>query len=109
MGGGADHAKNASSVTIPAAAIPPTTSADAAKRKQDALGDQLHVNVAFWGGVVPGNVKELPGLQRFGVPGCKCFTCHSGVDEFPRSTRADLELAMPVLRELVRRTGESAG
>lgn len=89
-------------VDMPLNSIPPTTSADAAKRKHDALGDQLHVNVAFWGGVVPGNAKELAGLQRFGVPGCKCFTCPSGVDEFPMSTRADLELAMPVLRDLGR-------
>lgn len=89
-------------VDMPLNSIPPTTSADAAERKRDALGDQLHVNVAFWGGVVPGNVEALPGLQRFGVPGCKCFTCHSGVDEFPMSTRADLDAAMPVLRDLGR-------
>lgn len=89
-------------VDMPLNSIPPTTSADAARRKQDALGDQLHVNVAFWGGVVPGNVKDLAGLQGFGVPGCKCFTCPSGVDEFPMSTRADLDVAMPVLRDLGR-------
>ncbi|MBL8936794.1 MAG: allantoinase AllB [Archangium sp.] len=89
-------------VDMPLNSIPPTTSADAAKQKLDALGDQLHVNVAFWGGVVPGNAKDLAGLQRFGVPGCKCFTCESGVDEFPMSRREDLELAMPVLRDLGR-------
>ncbi|MBL8921297.1 MAG: allantoinase AllB [Myxococcaceae bacterium] len=89
-------------VDMPLNSIPPTTSADAAERKLEALADQLHVNVAFWGGVVPGNTKDLPGLQRFGVPGCKCFTCHSGVDEFPMSTRADLDAAMPVLRDLDR-------
>ncbi|MCA2977329.1 MAG: allantoinase AllB [Myxococcaceae bacterium] len=86
-------------VDMPLNSIPPTTSADAAKAKQDALGDQLHVNVAFWGGVVPGNRGELDGLSRFGVPGCKCFTCHSGADEFPMSTRDDLDAAMPVLRD----------
>ncbi|MDP3504912.1 MAG: allantoinase AllB [Myxococcales bacterium] len=89
-------------VDMPLNSIPPTTSADNAEKKRDALRDQLHVNVAFWGGVVPGNTKDLPGLQRFGVPGCKCFTCHSGVDEFPMSTKHDLELAMPVLRDLGR-------
>lgn len=89
-------------VDMPLNSIPPTTSADAAKRKLEALADQLHVNVAFWGGVVPGNTKDLSGLQRFGVPGCKCFTCESGVDEFPMSRREDLELAMPILRDLGR-------
>ncbi len=89
-------------VDMPLNSIPPTTSEDAARRKLDALADQLHVNVAFWGGVVPGNAKDLAGLQRFGVPGCKCFTCESGVDEFPMSRREDLDLAMPVLRDLGR-------
>lgn len=89
-------------VDMPLNSIPPTISADAAERKREALADQLHVNVAFWGGVVPGNAGALEGLARFGVAGCKCFTCHSGVDEFPMSTRADLDAAMPVLRDLGR-------
>jgi allantoinase len=89
-------------IDMPLNSVPPTTSAQNAEKKREALRDQLHVNVGFWGGVVPGNVKDLPGLQRFGVPGCKCFTCDSGVDEFPMSTRDDLELAMPVLRDLGR-------
>ncbi len=89
-------------VDMPLNCIPATISADAAERKRDVLRDQLHVNVAFWGGVVPGNAGELAGLQKFGVPGCKCFLCPSGVDEFPHVTRADLDLAMPVLRDLGR-------
>ena len=86
-------------VDMPLNCIPATTSADAAERKRDHLRDQLHVDVAFWGGVIPGNADALPGLARFGVPGCKCFTCPSGVDEFPHVVAADLELAMPVLRD----------
>lgn len=89
-------------VDMPLNSIPPTISGEAAQAKLDALGDNAFVNVAFWGGIVPGNAAQLHGLQRFGVPGCKCFTCHSGVDEFPMSTRADLDLAMPVLRDLGR-------
>ncbi len=89
-------------VDMPLNCIPPTTSADAAERKREALRDQLYVNVAFWGGVVPQNTKHLEGLQRFGVPGCKCFLCPSGVDEFPHVGRGELEEAMPVLRDLGR-------
>jgi allantoinase len=89
-------------VDMPLNCIPATISADAAKQKQDILGDALHVDVAFWGGVVPGNTGALEGLAKFGVPGCKCFTCPSGVDEFPHVTRADLERALPVLRDLNR-------
>ena len=86
-------------VDMPLNCIPATTSRDNAEEKQKHLRDQLFVDVAFWGGVIPGNVAELPGLARFGVPGCKCFTCPSGVDEFPHVVASDLEIAMPVLRD----------
>ena len=87
-------------VDMPLNCIPATTSRDAAERKREALAGQLHVDVAFWGGVVPGNAGELEGLARFGVPGAKCFLCPSGVDEFPHVGRADLELALPRMRDL---------
>jgi allantoinase len=89
-------------VDMPLNCIPATTSRDAAEKKRDVLGDSLNVDVAFWGGVVPGNAGQLEGLAKFGVPGCKCFTCPSGVDEFPHVTCDDLETALPVLRDLGR-------
>jgi allantoinase len=87
-------------VDMPLNCIPATTSARAAEQKRETLLDKLHVNVAFWGGVVPGNAGELGGLASFGVPGCKCFLCPSGVDEFPPVNARDLDLALPVLRDL---------
>ena len=87
-------------VDMPLNCIPATTSRAAAEQKLASLEGQLHVDVAFWGGVVPGNAGELRGLADLGVPGAKCFLCPSGVDEFPCVGRADLELAMPVLRDL---------
>lgn len=87
-------------VDMPLNSIPATTSRENAEKKLEALAGKPHVNVAFWGGVIPGNTKDLEGLAHFGVPGCKCFTCHSGVDEFPNVTRADLEEALPRLRDL---------
>ncbi|MFM2152747.1 MAG: hypothetical protein RL199_1182 [Pseudomonadota bacterium] len=87
-------------VDMPLNCIPATTSLAAAETKRAELKDKLSVDVAFWGGVVPGNVGELDGLARFGVPGAKCFLCPSGVDEFPNVTRDDLDRAMPLLREL---------
>jgi allantoinase len=86
-------------VDMPLNCIPATTSRAAAEDKQTHLRDQLFVDVAFWGGVIPGNAAELPGLARFGVAGCKCFTCPSGVDEFPHVTADDLAIAMPILRD----------
>lgn len=87
-------------VDMPLNCVPATTSRAAAEAKRQALADQLHVDVAFWGGVVPGNEGELEGLWRFGVPGAKCFLCPSGVDEFPHVGRADLERALPIMRDL---------
>lgn len=87
-------------VDMPLNCIPATTSRAAAELKRQSLKDQTWVDVAFWGGVVPGNVGELEGLRKFGVTGCKCFLCPSGVDEFPNVTRQDLDLALPVMRDL---------
>lgn len=87
-------------VDMPLNCIPATTSRAAAEAKLASLDGKLSVDVAFWGGVIPGNTGELRGLRDFGVKGAKCFLCPSGVDEFPCVTRADLDAAMPVLRDL---------
>ncbi len=87
-------------VDMPINCIPATVNAAAAHEKQRALAGQQYVDVAFWGGVVPGNAADLAGLAKFGVAGCKCFLCPSGVDEFQNVQRDDLEKALPVLRDL---------
>jgi allantoinase len=87
-------------VDMPLNCIPATTTRAAAEQKLASLDGKLHVDVAFWGGVVPKNAADLRDLAAFGVPGAKCFLCPSGVDEFPCVGRADLDLAMPVLRDL---------
>jgi allantoinase len=56
------------------------------------------VDTAFWGGIVPGNLGELPDLVAAGVLGCKAFLVDSGVEEFPRVGPAELEAAMGTLR-----------
>ena len=61
--------------------------------------NSLHVDVGFWGGVVPGNAGELAGLAQRGILGAKAFLCHSGIDEFPASDADTLRAAMVVLRE----------
>lgn len=87
-------------VDMPLNSIPATTTLDGLKTKLAAARDQLHVDVAFWGGVVPGNTAELAKLWEAGVVGFKCFLIHSGVDEFPNVTEADLREAMPELARL---------
>jgi allantoinase len=85
-------------VDMPLNCIPVTTTRAALDAKLAACRDKLWVDVGFWGGVVPGNAKDLPELAQGGVLGCKAFMVHSGIDEFPNATREDLALAMPVLR-----------
>ncbi|HXI24521.1 MAG TPA: allantoinase AllB [Pyrinomonadaceae bacterium] len=87
-------------VDMPLNSIPATTTLDGLKAKLAAAEGKLHVDTAFWGGVVPGNTSELEKLWEAGVVGFKCFLIHSGVDEFPNVTENDLREAMPVLARL---------
>lgn len=87
-------------VDMPLNSIPATTTAHAFDEKLAAADGKCAVDVAFWGGVVPGNVDELAPLVERGVRGFKCFLIHSGVDEFPHVTRSDLQIAMPELARL---------
>jgi allantoinase len=85
-------------VDMPLNCIPVTTTRAALEEKVRATRGQLAVDVGFWGGVVPGNAGELAELAAAGALGCKAFLVHSGIDEFPNATEADLRAAMPALR-----------
>lgn len=87
-------------VEMPLNSIPPTTTIEGFHEKLAAAEEKCLVDVGFWGGVVPGNVGELSRLFDAGVLGFKCFLVHSGVDEFPNVTEADLRLAMKELARL---------
>jgi allantoinase len=84
-------------VDMPLNSIPATTSVAGLHVKMEAAGAQCHVDVGFWGGVVPGNAGELDGLIDAGVRGFKCFLVPSGVDEFPAVDEQDLRRALPIL------------
>ncbi|WP_018623210.1 allantoinase AllB [Spirosoma luteum] len=84
-------------VDMPLNASPVTTTANALDRKLAATSGQLHTNCGFWGGLVPGNTGEIERLIEKGVLGFKAFLTHSGIDEFPNVTEADLHKAMPII------------
>jgi allantoinase len=84
-------------VDMPLNSIPATTTREALRVKRASAAGKCAVDVRLWGGVVPGNAAELPGLLEDGVPGFKCFLVPSGVDEFQHVGEADLREAMPVL------------
>ncbi len=87
-------------IEMPLNSIPSTTHADAYRMKLAAAEGKCHVDVGFWGGVVPGNTSHLRTLWDAGVFGFKCFLCPSGVQEFPHVTVEDLRPAMKELAAL---------
>jgi len=84
-------------VDMPLNSVPATTDVAALEAKRAAARGQCAVDVAFWGGVVPGNAGDLDALVDAGVRGFKCFLVPSGVDEFPAVGEADLREALPIL------------
>ncbi len=84
-------------VDMPLNSIPPTVHVAALAEKRAAAAGQLAVDVAFWGGAVPGNVADLRPLYDAGVAGFKCFLLPSGVDEFPPLNPPQLAAAMTAI------------
>jgi allantoinase len=75
-------------VDMPLNSLPPTTTVQALETKRAAAEavrarGELHCDVGFWGGAVPGNADHLEPLWEAGVLGFKCFLADSGVPEFP--------------------------
>jgi len=87
-------------IDMPLNSIPPTTTTPGFEAKLAAAKSNCYVDIGFWGGVVPGNTKELALLKRAGVVGFKCFLVPSGIDEFPHVTEQELREAMPELTRL---------
>ena len=81
-------------VDMPLNSIPPTTTVEALHVKRQVAQGQVAVDVAFWGGAVPGNVGDLRPLHEAGVVGFKCFLLDSGVPEFPPLDDAGLRAAL---------------
>ena len=84
-------------IDMPLNSNPVTTTLPALEIKLEAAEKKLWVDTAFWGGIVPGNAGSLESMIAAGVRGFKCFLIHSGIDDFPNVTEADLRLAMPIL------------
>ncbi|HEY9283860.1 MAG TPA: allantoinase AllB, partial [Pyrinomonadaceae bacterium] len=87
-------------VEMPLNSVPATTTPEALRAKLAAAGGKCAVDVAFWGGVVPGNVGELGRMHGAGVVGFKCFLVDSGVAEFRHVAEDDLREALPELARL---------
>ncbi|MGZ4539898.1 MAG: allantoinase AllB, partial [Blastococcus sp.] len=84
-------------VDMPLNSIPATVSLEALHVKRQAAKGQVAVDVAFWGGAVPGNIDQLREMHEAGVVGFKCFLPDSGVPEFPPLDDAGLRAALAEL------------
>jgi allantoinase len=69
-------------IDMPLNAVPPTVDGAAFDLKVAAAEGAAHVDVALWGGLVPGDRDRLDELAARGVVGFKAFMSASGVDEF---------------------------
>jgi allantoinase len=81
-------------VEMPLNSIPATTSVAAFEEKLAAADGKCSVDIGFWGGIIPGNAREISPLFQAGCFGFKCFLVPSGVDEFPCVAQAELPRIM---------------
>lgn len=86
-------------VDMPLNSSPVTTDIIAFRQKLVAATTKVHVNVGFWGGVVPDNLNDLEALSQAGVLGIKAFLAHSGIDDFPNVTEEHLRAALPIFKK----------
>jgi allantoinase len=69
-------------IDMPLNAHPPTVDGAAFDLKAARIAASAHVDIALWGGLVPGNVGQMQELAERGVVGFKAFMCASGIDDF---------------------------
>jgi allantoinase len=87
-------------VDMPLDCAPATATIEALAIKRSAADGQCHVDVGFWGGVIPGNLGSLEPLHEAGVLGFKCFLADSGSEDFPPLTAREMHDALAILRDL---------
>jgi allantoinase len=87
-------------VDMPLDSVPATVTAEALAIKRSAADGQCHVDVGFWGGVIPSNLGSLEALHEAGVLGFKCFLADSGSEGFPPLNARQVRDALAILREL---------
>ncbi|MFI8090645.1 allantoinase AllB [Streptomyces sp. NPDC086080] len=77
-------------IDMPLNSLPPTTTVGHLRTKRHTAAGRAHIDVGFWGGALPDNVRDLRPLHEAGVFGFKAFLSPSGVDEFPHLGQEEL-------------------
>ena len=70
-------------IDMPLNSHPPTVTGVAFDEKRRCLERSAIVDIALWGGLVPGSVEAMDELAARGAVGFKAFMCSSGIDDFP--------------------------
>ncbi|MGW2862013.1 allantoinase AllB [Streptomyces sp. NPDC001205] len=81
-------------IDMPLNSLPPTTTVENLRVKQEVAASKAHIDTGFWGGALPDNVKDLGPLHEAGVFGFKAFLSPSGVEEFPELDQKQLERSL---------------
>ena len=87
-------------VDMPLNSVPPTTTVEALEIKRSAAAGQVHVDVAFWGGVTSTDTSSVRSLIDEGVCGFKVFLVPSGVDEYGWVDAVGLHAALSAAGDL---------
>lgn len=75
---------------MPLNSTPPVTTAAELDKKRALARVKSRIDFGLWGGLVAGNVRELPGMAEAGAIGFKAFLCDSGMDDFPATDERTL-------------------
>lgn len=87
-------------VDMPLDSVPSTVTVSALEEKRKAASGHCHVDVGFWGGLIPGHLDDLVPLHAAGVLGFKCFLVDSGSPHFPPVSIELMEQGLGMLRDL---------
>jgi allantoinase len=87
-------------VDMPLDNVPSTVTVEALEQKRTAARGRIHVDVGFWGGLIPGHLNDLAPLWEAGAVGFKCFMIDTGSPHFPNVSVELMEKGLGVARDL---------
>jgi allantoinase len=87
-------------VDMPLDNVPSTVTVVALEQKRTAARGRIHVDVGFWGGLIPGHLDDLAPLWDAGAFGFKCFLIDSGSPHFPNVSVELMEKGLGIARHL---------
>lgn len=87
-------------VDMPLNSSPVVTNVAAFQKKMAASEGKLYANCGFWAGATSASVNEVEALFAAGCLGVKVFLSHSGIDEFPNISLAELDQLMAGIAHL---------